>query len=377
MSPAMLGILRPVADGHRRPVRSSTGRRGHDRCNPTTKESTVRTHLTALMGAAVLVVVAACSPPGTADGPTAASPEATGRSPSGGSQLTVQVASFDRTVGEDRRLLAGVLAPTGQGSRPLVGGQVNVQLFYLGPQSSPGASPQAAVTPEPVGSATGEFLSVPGKAPEKDLDQPTPAEGGAIGVYESSVDLPRPGRYGVAVTAEVPGAGTMTGTGTFQVSATHGVPAVGDTAPAVANPTAGSDQVPAVAVDSRAQNNDGQVPDPALHDTTVKAAVASGKPTVVVISTPVYCQSRFCGPITDTVGKLQDDYSDRANFVHLEVWRNFQETTLNAAAAEYIRTEAGGVTEPWTFLIGPDGTIQARWDNVLDADELRGMLDQL
>ena len=38
--------------------------------------------------------------------------------------------------------------------------------------------------------------------------------------------------------------------------------------------------------------------------------------------------------------------------------------------------EDGG-NEPWVFLVGPDGTIQARWDNVLDEAELVEALDGL
>jgi len=44
---------------------------------------------------------------------------------------------------------------------------------------------------------------------------------------------------------------------------------------------------------------------------------------MVVVSTPTYCQSRFCGPITDSVSALAQRYGDRMAFVHLEVWKNF------------------------------------------------------
>jgi peroxiredoxin len=97
---------------------------------------------------------------------------------------------------------------------------------------------------------------------------------------------------------------------------------------------------------------------------------------VVVVSTPTYCVSQFCGPITETVEGLADEYGDVAEFVHLEVWEDFNENVLNDAAAAWIQTESGG-GEPWTFLVGADGRIAARWDNVLDADELRDLLEEL
>lgn len=39
-----------------------------------------------------------------------------------------------------------------------------------------------------------------------------------------------------------------------------------------------------------------------------------------------------------------------------------------------IATDDGG-SEPWVFLVGTDGTIAARWDNVLDEAELVALLE--
>lgn len=65
-------------------------------------------------------------------------------------------------------------------------------------------------------------------------------------------------------------------------------------------------------------------------------ATAAERPVMVVVSTPVFCVSRFCGPITDAVQKLARRYGDRMDFVHLEVWRDFEAQELNEAAAEWI-----------------------------------------
>jgi hypothetical protein len=86
--------------------------------------------------------------------------------------------------------------------------------------------------------------------------------------------------------------------------------------------------------------------------------------------------SRFCGPLTETIATTATQFSDRADFVHLEVWENFDEQQLNAAAAEWIQTEDGG-NEPWVFLVDEDGRIAARWDNVLDLTALEKELDAM
>jgi hypothetical protein len=96
----------------------------------------------------------------------------------------------------------------------------------------------------------------------------------------------------------------------------------------------------------------------------------------VVFSTPVFCVSRFCGPVTDVVEDLARTYRQDAEFVHVEVWRDFQDNTVNEAAADWL---LGGSTlnEPWAFLIGADGIIEARWDNLFTKEELRSELEEL
>jgi hypothetical protein len=126
----------------------------------------------------------------------------------------------------------------------------------------------------------------------------------------------------------------------------------------------GDPDAPPDAVDSRAED-DGTVPDPELHEKTVAAAIDAGRPVMAVISTPVCCVSRFCGPITDTVQELAQEYGDRMDFVHLEVFRDFEANTLNKAAVEWISPDRlGKPAEPWVGLVDAGGTVIERWDNV-------------
>ena len=164
--------------------------------------------------------------------------------------------------------------------------------------------------------------------------------------------------------------------GVFRVAAEQEVIGIGESVPAVDNLTLESDVEPA-AIDSRAGIGDNsEIPDPHLHDATVAETLAAGEPMVIVISTPVYCVSQFCGPITDEIADLAREYDDRAEFIHLEVWRDFAASELNDAAAAFIQTAEGG-NEPWVFVVGADGTVIERWDNVLDLPELVEVLESL
>jgi hypothetical protein len=79
---------------------------------------------------------------------------------------------------------------------------------------------------------------------------------------------------------------------------------------------------------------------------------------MVVISTPTFCVSRFCGPITDSVLDLAKEYGDDIDFVNLEVWQDFEANLLNPAAAVWIaptpETDGG---EPWVFVVDSEGVI--------------------
>ncbi|MGH9198306.1 MAG: hypothetical protein ACRD1T_21555, partial [Acidimicrobiia bacterium] len=83
-----------------------------------------------------------------------------------------------------------------------------------------------------------------------------------------------------------------------------------------------------------------------------------------------------CGPITDMVAELARDYRNAAEFIHVEIWRDYEDQVLNKAAADWLYRD-GNLTEPWVFLIGADGRIVARWDNIATPDEIETELKKL
>jgi hypothetical protein len=312
---------------------------------------------------ALALLLAACT--GGGDGEPAAEPEATTAS----QELALAVASYDLAVGDDpQRLLAGVFTS----ERELLAfGEVTFQLGYLGDE--PGGA--AELTQE----VTGSFLAVPGMAPEGESTQPTLLVGqSGTGVYAGEVEFDQAGFWGLRVVAELADGTVREGNTTFPVLEEHEVPAPGDEAPASENLTLADVEAGTVeptAVDSRAVDG-GEIPDHHLHRSTIADAIAEGRPAVAIFSTPIYCVSRFCGPLVEVLADTATQYQDRADFVMVEVWEDFEEQQLNEAAAEWIQTEQGG-NEPWVFLIGEDGRIEQRWDNVLDLDELEELLDRL
>jgi hypothetical protein len=290
-----------------------------------------------------------------------------GGQPSGRSagRLDVFPASYDLAAGTPTRFIAGV----GTGANLLLaGGSVDMRFFFLGETKAEGPAQFAF-------DASGTFLPLPG-AEGGAPDTPTSVSGSeARGVYRAEqVTFDRPGLWQVEVTADLGGGDVRRGRGAFEVLPEQLVPAVGEPAPRTENLTVDSKGVPRAAIDSRGAN--GPIPDPELHQTTIADAIHRGRPALVVFATPVYCISRFCGPVTDMVQDLAADYGDRADFIHVEIWKDFQRQVINAAAAEWLLRQ-DNIQEPWVFLIGADGKIAARWDNVATRAEIEPFLRDL
>jgi hypothetical protein len=317
--------------------------------------------------AATVLLLTACGGDGADE--TSAAGDETGSELVEGTELSVAIASFDLAVGDDQRLLAGVFTP----ERQLLGfGEVDFQLGHLGDEAGGETEIDQRVT--------AGFLSVPGREPEGDATTPTLLDDPAgQGVYAGQVDFDRAGTWGLRVVAELDDGTVVEGQTTFVVGEEREVVDIGEPAPRSTNATIAdveAGEVEAVSVDSRAQGEDAEIPAPHLHDKTVADSLDAGRPVVVAITTPVYCVSQFCGPLTDVLAELAPEYEDRADVIHLEVWQDFDEQELNPAAAEWIQTETGG-NEPWVFLIDGDGTVLDRWDNVLDLAELEAALESL
>lgn len=306
------------------------------------------------LAVAIAATTAAC---GSDDKPK----ESTATTLSVRATVNAQVASYDLSAGTPQRFIVGLVT---NDNGLLVGGQIGVAFRRV----AAGAKPTARFA--------ANFLTV--------ADSPAIADGPrlrdadeSVGVYAlDNAVFKEPGNWEVEVVGKLDNKDFVT-RAAFKVSASPEIPAPGDAAPRTENLLPGAKDAPAKAVDSRAED-DGTVPDPALHEVTVASAIAQGKPTIVVVSTPVYCVSQFCGPITDAVDTIAGEFAGKASFVHIEVWRDFEKKELNRHAAEWMYPAGSeDAREPWVFLIDKDGNIAKRWDNVANGADIRNALKQL
>lgn len=281
-------------------------------------------------------------------------------------QVKGQVASYDLAVGPPARLILGIFneakGPVGYGTVPL-------RFFFLGTDpNKPNQTAEAGPT------ASGMYLPLPGSPPPPgDTSKTAYLPTDQRGVYAANVAFDRPGLWGVEATLDLDGSKAVR-VG-FKVLPKHEVPVPGDAAIPSQNLTVSTPGAVPATIDSRATSID-SVPDPELHQNTVAEAIAEKRPVLLTVSTPTYCVSQFCGPITDMVQALAKQYSNRARFIHIEVWKDYKAQQLNDAAKEWI-ARGQSINEPWVFLIGADGKVAARLDNVATQAEIESLLRAL
>jgi hypothetical protein len=169
------------------------------------------------------------------------------------------------------------------------------------------------------------------------------------------------------VTAEVLLADGRSVTSQFTIEAkveSDGV-AVGEPAPLSQNRTLATEP-------DISKLNSGNDPDPAFYQLTVAEAVASGKPTVVGFITPGLCETRWCAPVLNSVATVRDQVGDAANFIHIEVYEDFQALTYVPEMAEW-----GLQTEPYIFVLDETGQVTASLAGPVSPRELTQALDEV
>ncbi len=179
-------------------------------------------------------------------------------------------------------------------------------------------------------------------------------------------DLPVEGVWAAEFTVA---SGAPTRRAIFQVKPEGGAPKEGDRPPATRNPTLRTAAF--TEISTRAVERD------ELHNVSVAEALDSGTPFVVFFASPQFCTSAMCGPVTDTLDRARAELGGAAEFIHIEPW------DLNAARNEGrlvpapVMSEWGLSTEPWTFVVGGDGRIAARYEGLVSAEEVLAALRPL
>ena len=306
---------------------------------------------TTVVRVALVIPIAACFLLGSA----CFSPRSSGEPapPLGGPEYSALVVSSDLAQGVNRLVFTLV----NRDNVPVSAAGVQVATKYTAPGES---------TPEVRQRGTASFL-------------PWPPEGGNRGVYVTDIEFDvageatrgNPGLWELDISATGADGATVEATTALRVAEEGSTPAIGSPAPRSVTPVASD-------VPDLAQITSAPTPDPELYELSVHEAVDEGIPLVVLFSTPAFCVSATCGPQLEILGKLKNDYGDRANFIHVEVFEDPHLIEGNRFSAKQVPAVAewGLPTEPWTFIVGRDGLVKAKFEQFTPESVLAAALEE-
>ena len=281
--------------------------------------------------------------PGAAAAPAATSPPPQGEGQGGGDPLALNVIMATTVLETGRQRVAFLLTtPTG-----LVKGDNRVAIT---PVRLPGGGAGDAVA--------AQFRQWPY---------------GVRGAFTAEMDFDRPGSWRLDIAAAGPDAGSASME--IEILPDSTVPFLGSAAPP-------SDNKTLAAVGAIELLTTDYSPDPALYQTTIRAAIASPLPAVVVFASPAFCTTATCGPQVDAVSELRETYSGQAHFIHVEIYDNPDEIQGDLDRARIAPPVAEwGLTgiphwfnESWTFVLDAAGRVQSRFEGFATIEELETAL---
>jgi hypothetical protein len=177
-------------------------------------------------------------------------------------------------------------------------------------------------------------------------------------------ELPAPGFWGFIANITLADGRSLQSQFTIELQAESKSPPLGTVAPASQNRTLATEP-------DLSKLSSGPDANPALYQMTVAEAIRNGRPTVVGFITPGLCQTQWCTPVLETVEAVRNNVGDEAaNFIHVEVYEDFQNLTLVKEMAEW-----GLDTEPWVFVLAEDGRVAAKFNGPLSPQELTTALN--
>ena len=297
-----------------------------------------------LLPALAALAALACA---TGAGPAANDPLA---QPAGGPPVSLVVSNSDLAVGENR-VSFGLIDRDYMPVRP---DTVELRAVYYEPGAPTGQVRHRAAAeflPWPPEGRRGVFIA------NVAFDQAGTATGDTAGIWE------------LHATFAYEDEDTLTVGAVVSVAVEHSAPFIGDAAPLSNTPTAGD-------TDDLHTISSSPEPDPALYQLSVADAVRAGKPAVIGFATPSFCVSATCGPQVSDLSALARQYHGQANFVHVEVYRDPHLIDPGNPARELVPAvdEWGLVSEPWTFVVGSDGRIAARFEQYVPPAALESAL---
>ena len=205
------------------------------------------------------------------------------------------------------------------------------------------------ISTSPNAPAEGPFLAPDdpmGVAPQY-RSQQNSGPGGIQAIYATEVPVAHAGIYTILALTRTD-KGLIGSPGEIAVAASSLIPNVGQRPPAIATDTPATVHGDIALLTTR-------LPPESMHAVSFNQVLGK-RPVALLFSTPQFCISKVCGPVTDIMVQLQHEFANRISFIHEEVYANNQPSKGLRPQLKAFHLE----TEPWLFTINRQGVIAAR-----------------
>jgi hypothetical protein len=91
------------------------------------------------------------------------------------------------------------------------------------------------------------------------------------------------------------------------------------------------------------------------------AEVLGKRPIVLLFTTPEFCQSRVCGPVTDVASQAEHEFGDKAAFIQMDIYNHND-------PGKGVRPQVRAFhlpSEPWLFTIDRSGDVSSAIEGAL------------
>lgn len=196
---------------------------------------------------------------------------------------------------------------------------------------------------------------------------------GKSGVYVlNDVIFDKEGNWGLLVDYTEESGDVYIGQIAFEVKSRSSAPSIGDFVPNSINKTvANGFKISEITSSPK--------PDLDLYALTIKEAIHTSKPTVVVFASPAFCQTATCGPQVEVVSEVKDRYNRAVNFIHIEIFDNPSEMQGNFSKGKIspLMEEWSLISEPFTFILDHKGAVAYRFEGFVTSRELQSALEDV
>jgi hypothetical protein len=180
----------------------------------------------------------------------------------------------------------------------------------------------------------------------------------AVAVYTTEINFPKEGEWRIGAIIREGDELTATLLPSAIVGEFTEVPRVGERPPPIHTPTPAS-------VGNDLTKLTTRVPPETMNEADF-AHVLGKEPIVLLFATPQFCQSRTCGPVVDIASQVQQDYGERAAFIHMEIYNDND-------PSKGVRPQVRAFhlpSEPWLFVIDRSGVIRTEIEGAFGVEEL-------